>query len=187
LLDRDIREFLKKHFKEKMFVDEVNTGKARIDLLDLSTELHGYEIKSDVDTFSRLDRQIRNYNKTLSKITIVVGAKKLPVIESKVPAFWGIILVHEVDGKVILHNVRNALSNPSFDKRVAICTLWKSELLDIISNKFKVSARSRYVKMRRWRLASILERELDADETIKLIRISYLKRIKEGGWRDQGQ
>lgn len=53
MLDRDIRACLKKHFKEKLFVDEVNTGKARIDLLDLSTELHGYEIKSDSDTFSR--------------------------------------------------------------------------------------------------------------------------------------
>lgn len=184
MLDCHIRAALKKHFKEKLFVDEVNTGKARIDLLDLSTELHGYEIKSDSDTFSRLDRQIKNYNKTLSKITIVVGAKKLPVIESKIPAFWGIILVHEVDGKVILRNVRNAQANPNFDKRVAICTLWKSELLDIITNKFKVSVRSRYVKMRRWRLATILEKELDAQETIKLIRLSYLKRIKDGGWRD---
>lgn len=184
MLDRDIRAVLKKHFKEKMFVDEVNTGKARIDLLDLSTELHGYEIKSDSDTFSRLDRQIKNYNKTLSRITIVVGAKKLPLIEAKVPKFWGIILVHEVNGKVVIKNIRNSEPNPIFDKKTAICTLWKSELLDIITSKFEVSARSRYVKMRRWRLASILERELDANETIKLIRISYLKRIKDGGWRD---
>ena len=92
--------------------------------------------------------------------------------------------MQELNGKVIVENVRNAQTNPNFDKRVAICTLWKSELLDIITNKFKVSVRSRYVKMRRWRLATILEKELDSQETIKLIRLSYLKRIKDGGWRD---
>jgi hypothetical protein len=186
MLDRDIRLILKNHYKGKTFVDEVNTSKARIDLLDLSTELHGYEIKSDSDTFSRLKRQTKNYNKVLSRITIVVGAKKLPVIADMVPEFWGITLVcmDAETGKPIVKCIRKSKPNPLFDKKVAICTLWKSELLNIVANKFQVSSKSRYVKMRRWRLANILERELDTEETIKLIRIAYLKRIKEGGWRD---
>lgn len=183
--DAEIRRNIKIKYKNNIFVDEVNVGRARVDLIDLTNELHGIEIKGDGDNYSRISNQVKNYNKHLSRITIYVGENKRNSINLKVPKFWGIVVVYrDQNGIVQFEEIRESSINPNFDKRVAICTLWKSELLDIITSKFEVSSRSRYVKMRRWRLASILERELDANETIKLIRISYLKRIKDGGWRD---
>ncbi|WP_081325924.1 hypothetical protein [Pantoea agglomerans] len=45
----------------------------------------------------------------------------------------GIIIAKEVAGKIILYYLRKALSNPFFDKKIAVQTLWKEEMLGILS------------------------------------------------------
>lgn len=186
LHDKEIRQYLKSEFDHALFVDEVCVGDARVDLLDLSEELHGYEIKSDYDDYSRLPNQIKNYNRYLSKITIAVGYDKIYSIKSEVPDFWGIITVYKCPVGILRHDVlREPEPNPYFDKKYAITTLWKRELVSVIVKLFNVSKDSRYQKMRRWRLANILEKELSPKQSIQVIRACLLKRIKDGGWRDE--
>lgn len=186
LYDKEIRDYLKKEFDHALFIDEVNVGDARVDLLDLSEELHGYEIKSDHDDYSRLDNQIKNYNRYLSRITIVVGYDKIHSIKSVVPDFWGITTVYKCPVGIIRHEVlRESEPNPYFDKKYAITCLWKRELADLVNKIFNTAKNSRYSKMRRWRLANILEKELTQKQAIQVIRRTFLKRIKDGGWRDQ--
>lgn len=183
MYDKDIRAYLKSEFSECVFVDEVNVGDARVDLLDLSTELHGYEIKSDHDSYERLDNQMKNYNRHLSRITIVVGADKLTSIASVIPDFWGIITVYKCPAGVARHEIiRESFPNPYFDKKYAITDLWKKELIDILSAKFETGPKNRYAKMRRWKLASILQKEVTSKEAVQIIRGCLVERIK-GGWR----
>lgn len=184
MLDRDIREYLKSEFKQCLFVDEVNVGDARVDLLDLSSELHGYEIKSDGDNYSRLANQVKNYNRFLSRITIVVGHDKIHSVKSVVPDFWGIIAVYKCPAGIIRHEqLREACPNPYFDKKYALTSLWKRELMSIVAKKFGVKdGNGRYAKMRRWKLASILQKEVSQKEAIKIIRNCYIERLQDG-WR----
>lgn len=185
LFDKDIREFIKKKFSNKIFVDEVNVGKARIDLLDLTDELHGIEIKSDHDNYTRLKNQEKNYNRFLSRITIVVGQNHVDSVKSVVPDFWGIAVVYKCPaGSLMFEKIRDSYPNPYYDKSYAISSLWKKELVELVNEKFATDKnKSRYTKMRRWKLASIIQKELSTKDSIRVIRNCYLNRLKEG-WRD---
>src|SRR5258706_11027427 len=52
-------------------------GAARIDIAVVNGILHGFEIKSDRDTLSRLDVQMPAYNSVFDKVTLVVGRTHL--------------------------------------------------------------------------------------------------------------
>jgi hypothetical protein len=182
MYDSEIREYIKKANPLRIIVDEVVLGRARIDLLDLTDELHGYEIKSDHDDYSRLKNQKKYYNKYLSKITIIVGSTKKEEILELVPPFWGIKSISKIDTQIILEEIREPKLNPFFDKAAVCSLLWRSELLDLICIRHKVSKSGRYSKYRRWKLAYTLQKELSKDQAVQTVRTCFLNRIKEG-WR----
>lgn len=183
MYDAEIRDFLKKEFTACLFVDEVVVGKARVDLLDISEELHGYEIKSDHDSYERLANQRKQYNRYLSRITAVVGYSKIHEIKLHIPDFWGIITVYKSPtGKPVYEVIRESYPNPYFDKLYAVSVLWRRELLELLSERHKVSKTGRYSKYRRWKLASTLEKELSAKQTVEIIRSCFVERLA-AGWR----
>ena len=55
--------------------------------------LFGIEIKSDADTYTRLSRQVKDYNKFFDYNYVVVGTSHAHHIEEHVPDTWGIITV----------------------------------------------------------------------------------------------
>lgn len=182
MYDTEIREFIKSINPLRIIVDEVVLGRARIDLLDLTDELHGYEIKSDHDDYSRLKNQKKYYNKFLSRITIIVGSTKREEIIKLVPEFWGIKSISKLDNKVILETIREPKPNPFFDKSSACSILWRSELLDLLCIRHKVNKSGRYSKYRRWKLSYTLQKELSKQEAIQTVRTCLLNRL-QNGWR----
>ena len=46
---------------------------AVFDIAVINCSIHGYEIKSDLDTLMRLPQQLEFYAMTLQKLTLVVG------------------------------------------------------------------------------------------------------------------
>jgi hypothetical protein len=182
MYDSEIRQFIKSSNPLRIIVDEVVLGRARIDLLDLTDELHGYEIKSDHDDYSRLKNQKKYYNKFLSRITIIVGSTKKEEIVKLVPEFWGIKSISQIGNKIVLETIREPKPNPFFDKSSACSLLWRSELLDLLCKQHKVSKTGRYSKYRRWKLSYTLQKELSKNQTIEIIRSCLLKRIQDG-WR----
>jgi len=182
MYDSEIRQFIKSSNPLRIIVDEVVLGRARIDLLDLTDELHGYEIKSDHDDYSRLKNQKKYYNKFLSRITIIVGSTKKEEIVKLVPEFWGIKSISQIGNQITLETIRESKPNPFFDKSSACSLLWRSELLDLLCKQHKVSKTGRYSKYRRWKLSYTLQKDLSNTGTIEIIRSCLLKRIQEG-WR----
>ncbi len=182
--DREIREAIKLNYKDNIFADEVNMGRARVDLLDLTQELHGIEIKGDGDNYSRLKNQVKNYGKYLSRITVYVGETKRHSIQSVVPDYWGIVIVYKCPvGRVQFEEIRPSYPNPYFDKKIAITNLWKRELVDTLCTLYNNKQQNRYLKMRRWKLASLLDKEINSLEAIEVIRTWFLTRLKSGEWR----
>lgn len=141
MYDADMRVILRANSDHpEHLCDEVNlnSGKARIDVLDISSELLGYEIKSDNDSFARLGRQSKVYNDTLSKVIIVIGDKFLDRVKSVVPEFWGIIHCYKCPAGIgRLETIREAKPNPHYSARRSVEVLWKSELTDLILTKGK--------------------------------------------------
>jgi hypothetical protein len=180
MYDPEIRLILKQYYKNKLLVDEVNVGRSRIDLIDLSTELHGIEIKSEHDNFKRLKLQMKNYNKYFSKISIVVHESKEEEVFSHVPHFWGITVIY--NNKSIVEK-RQPLPNPYCNKSLILTLLWKEELVNILSSKYNVSNRGRYSQMPKWKLLKLLQKEVDLLNTIDLVKSQLTERYLKGNWR----
>lgn len=139
LYDFDIRKALinklyKRPIKPNAIIEElrVNNGKAIADVVALYKEAHCYEIKSDVDNDSRLEQQSNYYDKSFRKITLVTTEKHLLKMSSKIPEHWGIMIAKlKLDNEIALMSIRKAINNRYFDKKIALKSLWKEELLSL--------------------------------------------------------
>jgi hypothetical protein len=140
--DKIIRIALKKHLEElhardrKLRVVEefgVEHGAARVDVAVVNGMLHGYEIKSDRDTLSRLPEQIEAYNSVFDRVTLVVGKQHLYEAINLVPDWWGISVARvDSNSSVMFNHIREAREN--FGQRnISIARLlWRVEALQIL-------------------------------------------------------
>lgn len=137
-------------------------GAARVDIAVVNGILHGYELKSDLDTLNRLPEQIRIYNSVLDKITLVVGKQHLHSAIKVVPDWWGILIAKMLkpNGKIIFYNIRKPEENPSKDSVAIAKLLWKEEALDILEQLNQADGiRSKKRQIIYERLAKVLVQE----------------------------
>ena len=155
LKDQDIREPLFDFFDEKFgkvrIIEEKQIAKSRADvMLVLEEKLIGVEIKSDADTYARLARQVKDYNKFFDYNYVVVGSSHSKHIEEHVPEYWGIIEAISKEESVEF----NVLREPEINKRAQrtykmkrkLSILWRPELSHIqeINGMPKYKQRSKY-------------------------------------------
>jgi hypothetical protein len=111
----------------------VHNGKAIADVVTLHLEAHCYEIKGATDHIERIAVQGVYYNAAFRRITLVTTECNLRRALRLAPRFWGII-VAVADGEAVrFRHVRAARLNPNFEKQLAAMTLWKSEMLELVS------------------------------------------------------
>ena len=136
--DVDIRNILhsyltakNRHIHDSIIVEElsVKNGLARIDMAVINGIIHGYEIKSEVDTLNRLSNQIEHYNTSLEKISIAISPLHKEKVIERVPEWWGIIEI--TDGNMIWE-LRKAKENPNLNITDFLLLLWKDEMFEII-------------------------------------------------------
>lgn len=140
LKDQNIREPLFDFFDEKFgkvrIIEEKQIAKSRADvMLVLEEKLIGVEIKSDADTYARLARQVKDYNKFFDYNYVVVGSSHSKHIEEHVPEYWGIIEAISKEESVEF----NVLREPEINKRAQrtykmkrkLSILWRPELSHI--------------------------------------------------------
>lgn len=140
LKDQDIREPLFDFFDEKFgkvrIIEEKQIAKSRADvMLVLEEKLIGVEIKSDADTYARLARQVKDYNKFFDYNYVVVGSSHSKHIEEHVTEYWGIIEAISKEESVEF----NVLREPEINKRAQrtykmkrkLSILWRPELSHI--------------------------------------------------------
>lgn len=78
---------------DTIVVDELGLShaKARIDVAVINGCVHGYEIKSSLDTLNRLPAQLELYRQCLEKLTIVCAPRHTEQVEKLAPAWCGIL------------------------------------------------------------------------------------------------
>ena len=134
LYDKDIREplftFLEETFGKVRILEEKRTGSARADVVMITPKaLYGIEIKSDADTYARLEKQVRNYDRYYDRNIIVAGSSHAHHVKDHIPDYWGIITVElDENGEVDFYILREADANPKVKDKRKITILWRTEL-----------------------------------------------------------
>ena len=142
LKDADIREplfdFLEETFGKVRILEEKTTGLSRADVVMITEDaITGIEIKSDADSYQRLSRQIKDYDKFYDYNYVAVGTKHALHIKEHVPEHWGIITVEKVDDVVDFYILRRPLPNPFMKLSNQLGLLWRPELA-ILQNKYNM-------------------------------------------------
>ena len=154
LKDKDIREPLFDFFDEKFgkvrIIEEKQIAKSRADvMLVLEETLVGVEIKSDADTYTRLARQIKDYNKFFDYNYVVVGSSHSKHIDEHIREYWGIKVATEDEGDIKFQILREPGINKSAQKtykmKRKLSILWRPELARIqeINNMPKYKQKSK--------------------------------------------
>ena len=137
LLDKDIREplfdFLEERYGKVRILEEKTVGNSRADVvMVMPDKVVGIEIKSDADTYTRLERQVADYDLYFDQNIVVVGSSHASHVAEHVPEYWGIVSVEEYDADNIdFYVVREMQPNPKADILRTIRILWRPELAHI--------------------------------------------------------
>ena len=161
LLDKDIREplfdFLEERYGKVRILEEKTVGNSRADVvMVIPDKIVGIEIKSDADTYTRLESQVADYDLYFDQNIVVVGSTHAGHVAEHVPDYWGIISVEEYDTgiksdtggkpdaeglkegvsdklthKIDFYVVREMQPNPRADLLRTIRILWRPELAHI--------------------------------------------------------
>lgn len=136
LYDKDIREplfdYLEERYGKVRMIEEKQMGRSRADIvMVLPGELAGIEIKSDADTYARLERQVKDYDRFFDRNYVAAGSTHAMHIEEHVPEYWGIISVEWLDERVDFYMIREAGRNPKVEMKQKIRILWRPELAHI--------------------------------------------------------
>lgn len=188
IYDRDIREplfdFLESKYGKVRILEEKRTGRARADVVMVTDSLiYGIEIKSDADTYTRLARQVENYNRYYDRNYVVVGTHRAMHITEHVPDFWGIITVEakslegDEDGDGLdFYVLREPSVNPLLDPSKKLTILWRPELAHIqqMNRLYKYAGKSKEF-VRDYILKSVPSEILDKEVTDELFERDYNK------------
>jgi len=145
LNDQLIRDALKEKLKSTKLhpvkiVEEiaVKRGLAIADVVANYQTPHCFEIKSDMDSLTRLKNQATMFSDVFPKVTLVTTIKHLDKSLFIIPSWWGVIIAsRNKNQKVILKYFRKSQNNPKDTSKDLLKILWNEELKDVL-NKTKV-------------------------------------------------
>lgn len=142
LKDKDIREplfdYLELEYGKTRIIEEKMMGLSRADVIMVITgALVGIEIKSDVDTYARLESQVKDYDKYFDYNIAVVGTSHAMHVSEHVPDYWGIITVDEVEDHADFYFLRRPTLNKKMKLNRKLELLWRPEL-SVLLETFKM-------------------------------------------------
>ena len=120
--------YLKAANREIRIYQEKSIGDAVCDLMTVTDYLTGYKIKSDLDNYQRLGRQIRAYDLFFEQNYIVVGGRHLNSAARRVPDHWGIITIQST--QVVIHRAART-GKPDCARQLS--ALWTIELTNLLT------------------------------------------------------
>lgn len=179
LYDCDIREplfdYLEERFGKARMFEEKIIGKSRADVLMVTEgRITGLEIKSDADTYERLKRQVRDYDKFFDDNYIVIGKSHAMHVEEHIPEYWGVLLVSVNGREIVIEEVRPAKQNPNVKRELQLTLLWRVELQNIIERNHLPHYRQKSKRFVREKLLEKVEWEkLKAEVCEELFERDY--------------
>jgi len=162
-------------------VDELGLShaRARIDVAVINGSVHGYEIKSALDTLERLPAQMELYAQCLEKLTIVCAPRHLAKVEALAPAWCGIVVASKGRrGAISFSTARRTGLNVGIDAVQLAHLLWRDEAIDLLT---RLGVPLKATKASRKELYGILAKLMTIPQITTAIREFMALRPK---WRD---
>lgn len=128
---------LGKHSLNTAFMlTEFKADKCKADAVVLNGTSHVYEIKSEMDSYERIDNQIIAYKKIFDYITIITTERLFKAVCERVPAEVGVMVLAEKNYRFMTKNCRrDAKSNKlNVDSSVIFESLHRGEYIKIIKD-----------------------------------------------------
>lgn len=121
--------------KETLILNELKVGSSKADLVMLNGIVQIFEIKTELDDFSKLSKQLNDYQKFADRVSIVTNEKNTERLKNEyADTNIGIIVL---DAKNKLQTIKEAGSNTSlFDFDTIFKILRKQEYLDLVADNF---------------------------------------------------
>ena len=122
--------------RETVIIEElgIQHGASRIDLAVVNGVLHGFELKSDRDTLTRLSEQARAYGAVFDQLTLVVGERHVLRAVDIVPQWWGIRVARAEPEGLSFCDLKLPMDNPSPDPMSIVTLLWRGEALSCLED-----------------------------------------------------
>ncbi|MBQ4529899.1 MAG: sce7726 family protein [Lachnospiraceae bacterium] len=136
MLDKEMREplfdYLEEFYGKIRIFEEKNAGGSRADVIGVvDSNLLGFEIKSDSDSYTRLKTQTRDYDVFCDINFLVIGKTHIKHAEEHIPPYWGILCVYEEKDQVKVEMIQIPGRNPKVSIKKQIEFLWRPELYQI--------------------------------------------------------
>lgn len=111
---------------------EFRIGRCKADVVILNGTGTVYEIKSERDSLSRLERQIADYRKVFASVNVIAGEKHIRNVLSTVPEDVGVL---ELSNRYQIHTRRAAQNTPERTDSVSIFDVITSREAGLILTK----------------------------------------------------
>jgi len=131
-----VSKLIKEHcLKTTLILNELKIGTSKADLVMLNGSVRVFEIKTELDDFSKLSKQLRDYQKFADAVYIVTDEKYAKRLESEYGQTpFGIITL---DTKNNLCTIKDACTDRSlFDFDTIFKILRKQEYLDLTAKNY---------------------------------------------------
>lgn len=131
----------KHNLKTAFMLTEFRVADCKADAVVLNGTSHVYEIKSEMDSFERLDRQLAAYRRMFDYITVITTERLYQSVLERVPREIGIMVLAEGEYQFRVKKCRReAVSNKrNVDPLVILDSLQRREFLKIIKEHCGVS------------------------------------------------
>lgn len=110
---------------------EFRVGKNKADVVILNGSSTVYEIKSEYDSFARLNKQIQSYLMAFEYVNLITSPSQIEMIEKYLPEAIGILAFTKTNTISIIREPKSNLSNINLE--FLFDSLRKEEYLNIIS------------------------------------------------------
>ena len=125
-------DYLEEFYGKIRIFEEKNAGGSRADVIGVvDSNLLGFEIKSDSDSYTRLKTQTRDYDVFCDINFLVIGKTHIKHAEEHIPPYWGILCVYEEKDQVKVEMIQIPGRNPKVSIKKQIEFLWRPELYQI--------------------------------------------------------
>ncbi|MBW5468475.1 sce7726 family protein [Brevibacillus formosus] len=166
-----IKQYLNRSNEVSTF--EMNVGSSRLDIGRINGESRAYEIKTELDSLDKLDKQLRDYSRVFDYVYVVSHVKHLEKVKEIAPDHCGIISFRAVNNVWKFHTRKKAKLHEFLDSQEQLRNLTVKEIDVIIKNVGLNNA----PKDRRQREQAILEL-LSTNDINTFFKTSIKKRFQ---------
>lgn len=126
---------VKYHFSKQYFDREndilgfeIAVKSSRLDIVRVNTKSYAYEIKTELDSLSKLEKQVFDYSLVFEHVIVVVHPSHISKVKQLIPDHVGIITYQKVNGVYSFRTDKTSTRSPYLDYKEQVNSLNSKEL-----------------------------------------------------------